>query len=160
MDDAFQSIVGALEYPMIIVTTAAGERRAGCLVGFSTQASIEPPRFLVCISRSNHTLAVAADATTMVVHFPSRAETELAELFGSQTGDEVDKFARCAWHEGPGGVPVLDAVPNWVAGRIVDRLDLGDHVGHLLEPIAGERGDEPPDLDFQQVRDIEAGHPA
>jgi hypothetical protein len=29
------------------------------------------------------------------------ADGELAELFGGETGDEVDKFDRCEWRPGP-----------------------------------------------------------
>src|SRR5215208_7631728 len=38
---AFEAIVAQLDYPMFIVTAAAGEERGGCLVGFATQASID-----------------------------------------------------------------------------------------------------------------------
>jgi flavin reductase (DIM6/NTAB) family NADH-FMN oxidoreductase RutF len=55
---AFSALVGDLEAPMSIVTVQAGRDRAGCLVGFSTQTSINPPRFLVCLSRRNHTYNV------------------------------------------------------------------------------------------------------
>ena len=40
------------------------------------------------------------------MHFVPADGEEIAELFGSETGDEVDKFARCAWHEGPAGLPI------------------------------------------------------
>ena len=69
----------------------------------------------------------------------------LIELFGGETGDDVDKFARCTWSDGPGGVPVLDDVAAWMVGRIVERYDFGDHVGHLLEPVAGEVATPSPD---------------
>ena len=36
---------------------------------------------------------------------------------------------------GPEGIPVLDGVPGWFAGRVLDRLDLGDHIGLWLEPF-------------------------
>ena len=51
----FNTIVGHLEYPMFIVTARFGEERLGCLVGFATQASIDPPRFAVCLSHTNRT---------------------------------------------------------------------------------------------------------
>ncbi len=41
------ALVTEIDYPMFIVTAAAGGRRAGCLVGFTTQCSIHPPRFLI-----------------------------------------------------------------------------------------------------------------
>ena len=46
---AFDELMGELDYPMFIVTAAREGERAGCLVGFATQTSIHPSRFLVCL---------------------------------------------------------------------------------------------------------------
>ncbi len=161
MDDdaAFQSLVGRLDYPMLIVTTVAGGERAGCLVGFATQSSIDPPRFLACISNKNRTYRVAQDATTLAVHLVPVDRGDLAELFGGETGDDENKFAETAWRDGPDGVPVIDGCPSWFAGRILDRIVLGDHVGHLLEPFDGhDAGDDW--LGFRRAKRIEPGHEA
>ena len=53
--DAFERVVGRLDYPIYIATTSARGEPNGCLVGFATQCSIRPPRFLVCISDKNRT---------------------------------------------------------------------------------------------------------
>jgi flavin reductase (DIM6/NTAB) family NADH-FMN oxidoreductase RutF len=37
--NAFERIVGELDYPMHVVTAAEGDERDGCLVGFLTQCS-------------------------------------------------------------------------------------------------------------------------
>ena len=155
-------LVADLDYPMYIVTAAARGERSGCLVGFGTQTSVHPERFLACISRKNHTLKIAAGADALAVHFVSDEprERELAELFGGETGDETDKFARCSWHDGAGGAPLLDDIPNRFVGRVLERLDLGDHVGFLLDPIDAESGDGVHELGFQDAKDIEPGHPA
>lgn len=152
---------------MIVATTANPERLAGCLVGFSTQVSINPPRYLVCISELNHTRRVVQTASAVAVHTLTPAQLPLARLFGTETGDKVDEFARCAWSPGPHGVPLLEQCAYRFVGTIDSRIDLGDHVGLLLAPIASRR--EPPDepapaaaslVGFQSVRDWEAGHPA
>src|SRR5215208_3060097 len=104
-------LVSAIDYPMYIVTVANGDRRAGCLVGFTTQCSIDPPRFLVCISVRNHTFRVARTARVMIVHLVPEHGSGLAELFGSRTGDDLDKFAMCDWSAGPDGTPVLAGCP-------------------------------------------------
>ena len=49
--EAFEELVALLNYPMFVVTTQANDTAAGCLVGFASQTSIHPPRFLVGISR-------------------------------------------------------------------------------------------------------------
>jgi flavin reductase (DIM6/NTAB) family NADH-FMN oxidoreductase RutF len=155
---AVHALVTEIDYPMFIVTAAAGGRRSGCLVGFTTQCSIHPPRFLVCISDKNHTFGVAREAETLVVHLVPETAAELAELFGSETGDEIDKFARCAWREGPDGAPILEDIGTWFAGRVLDRRPVGDHWAFLLAPFesAGEEGETP--FTFHRARRIPPGH--
>jgi flavin reductase (DIM6/NTAB) family NADH-FMN oxidoreductase RutF len=159
--DPFDDVVDLLDYPMYVVTTAAGGERSGALVGFATQASIGPKRFLVAISNKNHTFRVATAATRLVVHLLSVEHREIAELFGEQTGDDIDKFSRCDWQPGPDGVPVLSAAAAWFSGPIIDRHDFGDHVGFLIAADAGEVRD--PDarlLTVTDVKDMAAGHQA
>jgi hypothetical protein len=100
--ESFQRLVAQLDYPMFIATVAADGERAGCLIGFATQCSIHPPRFLAGLSDKNRTFRVAQRADSMAIHLVPENAAELAELFGGETGDEVDKFERCEWHAGPG----------------------------------------------------------
>jgi flavin reductase (DIM6/NTAB) family NADH-FMN oxidoreductase RutF len=151
-------LVSELDYPMFIVTATDGEERAGCLVGFATQCSINPPRFLVCLSDKNRTFRVARGAELVVVHLVPAEATALAELFGSETGDDVDKFERCAWHEGPGGTPVLDECGNWFAGRILERVPAGDHCALLLEPFDAHSDGDERAFTFHRAKRIEPGH--
>lgn len=159
--EAFESIVGRIDYPMLVVTTVAAGERSGCLVGFATQCSIDPARYLVCISDQNRTYRVLERADSMAVHLVPEDGDRIARLFGGETGDETDKFERCVWRPGPGELPLLDECSNWFAGRILDRVRLGDHVGHVLDPFAGEdpaqdRGWYP----FSRAKAIEPGHDA
>jgi flavin reductase (DIM6/NTAB) family NADH-FMN oxidoreductase RutF len=156
----FAQLVAQLDYSMFLVTAAHGEERAGCLVGFASQVSIDPPRFLVCLSNKNRTYRVAERADTLVVHLVGSSQERLANLFGGQTGDQVDKFALCDWREGPGGAPVLLELENWFAGRVLERLPLGDHAGYWLEPIEVQTGEREQTLTFRQVRWIDPGHEA
>jgi flavin reductase (DIM6/NTAB) family NADH-FMN oxidoreductase RutF len=159
--DAFEKLVSMLDYPMYVVTTRAGDEKAGCLVGFTSQVSIGPPRFLVGLSEKNHTYRVARRATHVAVHLVPRTHRELARLFGSETGDRTDKFARCRWRLGPNEMPILDDATGWFVGEVLSRYDLGDHVGFLLNPVEGSAPDEFDQLvTFADVRDLEPGHQA
>jgi flavin reductase (DIM6/NTAB) family NADH-FMN oxidoreductase RutF len=145
---------------MFIVTARAGGEPLGCLIGFATQTSIDPPRFAVCLSHENRTFRRGQDAELLGVHAVPAEAGELAELFGGETGDEVDKFARCAWHDGPHGVPILDDCANWFVGRVVWRADAGDHDAFLLEPIAAQAQDGGREFTFHRARRIDPGHEA
>ena len=158
--DRFNELVGGLDYPMFVVTVAAGERRAGCLVGFAAQCGIDPPRFMVWLSKNNHTHTVARGADTLVVHVLTPHDNALAELFGTRTGTDFDKFAHCDWRPGPAGAPVLADCPQWFAGRVLSRYDTGDHEGLLLEPTEVGEATGLGQLPFQRVKDLPAGHEA
>jgi flavin reductase (DIM6/NTAB) family NADH-FMN oxidoreductase RutF len=159
----FERVVGRLDGAMILVTAAGGGERGGCLVGFHTQCSIDPPRWLVCLSKENRTLRIAASARSLGVHLLAADQHELAAAFGGQTGDVVGeeaKFARFPAREGPEGAPIV-AGCDWFVGRILDRIDTGDHISHLLEVVAAgsEHAGDPRPLDFRHARDVRAGHP-
>jgi len=158
--DAFESLAGELDYPMFVVTAASGDERAGCLVGFLSQCSIDPARVVVWLSKANRTYRVAAGSDAIVVHLLRAGDGPIAELFGGTTGDEVDKFDWPSFEDGPSGVPVLDGC-DWFAGRVLSQIDGGDHVGFLIEPFEGsvERAGTR-QLGFQETRSIEPGHDA
>ena len=146
---------------MFVVTVASEDGPAGCLVGFVTRCSIHPPRWYVGISKLNHTYEIAARADVLIVHALGAANGGLAKLFGEQTGDDIDKFSRCQWQPGPDGrTPVLTECPRWFAGKVVDRVDPGDHLGLVLAPFAAECLDHGPQLGFQAIHDLHPGHPA
>lgn len=158
--DPFGQITGVLDYPMYVVTAEGDGERAGCLVGFTTQCSIDPPRFLVCLSRKNHTYRVARGSDALAVHVADERHAGLAELFGSETGDATDKFALCRWKTGTHGAPLLVDLPTRFVGRIVDRVDLGDHMGFVLDVVDASAGDGLRPLTFQRLRHLDPGHPA
>jgi flavin reductase (DIM6/NTAB) family NADH-FMN oxidoreductase RutF len=158
--DDLGELTADLDYPMLVVTAAQGEDRQGCLVGFASQCSISPLRFMVWISKVNHTARVAATASVLAVHLLSSDDRPLAELFGEETGDDVDKFERCRWHTGPSGAAILDDCRRWFVGRVMERVDTGDHTGYLLEPLTSHVAPWDGQLGYQEVRDLEPGHPA
>jgi len=161
-DTAFERIAAAVDPPMVIVTARAGDDVDGCLVGFSTQCSIEPTRYLVCLSKKNRTYEVARNATSLVVHMlhDDPVGMWLARLFGEVSAFDTDKLSMCAWEEGLDGTPVI-AGCDWFAGQIRNRVDLGDHVGYSLDVSDGKKdGTREPYLGYAAVRDLDAGNPA
>jgi flavin reductase (DIM6/NTAB) family NADH-FMN oxidoreductase RutF len=159
--DPFTRTCESLNFPMTIVTAFDGHERSGCLLGFHTQCSIHPRRWLVCVSKTNHTFGVAERAEWLVVHLLRDDQHALAEFFGGVTADDIlphEKFDLWSWRPGPGGTPIL-AGCDWLAGRILERFETGDHVAHVLEIAeVGQEHPPAPQLGSMDVRDIIAGH--
>ncbi|MFI8277542.1 flavin reductase family protein [Streptomyces sp. NPDC085929] len=157
--DAFAEV---LDGPVYVVTVAAGGKRSGCVVGFASQCSIRPPRFMVWLSTLNHTFRVARGASHLAVHVLDQDQRLLAELFGGETGDQVDKFAQVDWWPSAAGIPLLAGACAWFVGRIETRIDGGDHVGFLLTPteVSPPVRTAPALLRYSDVKEIDPGHPA
>jgi flavin reductase (DIM6/NTAB) family NADH-FMN oxidoreductase RutF len=145
---------------MLLVTTRHGDEPAGCLVGFSTQTSMEPIRYLVCLSRKNFTTRIAEQAEHLAVHLIGADQLDLVRLFGENTQDCTDKFTRCEWRPGPYGTPLLHGCPAWMVGRVLSRSDVGDHIAVLLEPVAGSGPGSPDALRYSQLPSLSPGHEA
>lgn len=158
--ERFHEEMGTLDGPMIVVTAGVGSERAGCLVGFHTQVSIEPPRYVVCLSVNNHTFRTATRATHLGVHFLSQDQLALAERFGTMCGARTDKFDGLELIDGPGDVPVLAECAHWFVGAILGTLPIDDHVAFSLKPITSGGTPERSGrlLGFQSVKHLEAGH--
>ena len=156
----FERIVAAVDPPSYVVTAVSADgERGGCYVGFATQCSILPSRFAVCLSKLNHTYRVATSASALVVHVLRHGDGEMGRRFGSQTGDEVDKFAGVVWHPGPGGAPVVEGL-DWFGGPILLRHDVGDHVLFVIEPEAGEcRRPTIGAMRTDELGPVDPGHP-
>lgn len=158
MASDFSKIMQSLDYPMLIVTASSGDHLAGCLVGFATQTSIDPERFLVCISEKNHTHDVAMEAEALAVHIVPEDRLDLAETFGSQTDDEPgNKLDEVRWSEGPGGTPILADCGDWFAGPVLERHAFGDHTGFLVEPARANHSGDLHALGFAVAQQLPPG---
>ncbi|MFC9999577.1 flavin reductase family protein [Nocardia sp. NPDC127526] len=161
VNEAFDAVVARADDSMWIVTTSAEGHRAGCLVGFAAQVSINPRRFLACLSKSNHTFRIAARAEHLAVHLVSAETIALAQVFGAETGSEMDKFEHCEWREGPHALPILVTAAGWFTGEILQRHDFGDHVGFLLAPTAAQAPESAVrPLRYEAIADLRPGHQA
>lgn len=158
----FDAFTDLLNPDMCVVTAGAAGERAGCLVGFASQCSMRPVRFVVWLSKVNRTYEVALAAEFLAVHLLTPEQFALADLFGGETGDRVDKFARARWTEEHGGAVVLRDAAAWFVGRIGQRIDAGDHVGFVLDPVRSGAQGEPDGRPLLRLADalaIEPGHP-
>jgi flavin reductase (DIM6/NTAB) family NADH-FMN oxidoreductase RutF len=159
--DPFASIVASLDASMVVVTAAADDERAGCLVGFHAQSSIQPERYAVWLSKANYTYRVALLTSHLGIHALTDRDRDLAVLFGTASGDDVDKFAQVDTVVGAEGVPVLAACDHRMIVRKCAVLDEGgDHVCVVTEPIEAVTAGAFTPLRLSDVADLDAGHSA
>ena len=93
----------------------------------------------------------------MALHVVPEDRTDLAELFGGETADEVDKLTQVDSTPGPGGVPLIAGCP-YVAGPVLERVEVGDHAAFVLD-VELKQGTAKP-LRFSHARAIDPRHEA
>lgn len=157
----FDTLMSSLDARMAVVTTADEHERAGCLVGFHVQSSIEPPRYAIWLSKANHTYRVGLRASHFGIHFLTAEDVDLAELFGTRTGETVNKFRDLPVGTGAGNVPVLLRCPHrLIVRKLVHLDDGGDHVCITTEPVEEHTTGRFAPLRLSDVEHLQPGHPA
>lgn len=150
-----------VDYPYYLLTVRApDEEMSGCLAGFVTQCSIDPPNFVACISRLNHTLGVAMRSSAMGLHLLGDDQLDMARLFGEKTGDEVDKFTDADWRIGPTGAPLLAEVSLALEGTILGHFSVGDHEAFLVRAVRAVAGPGRGLLTHRASPTLHPGHPS
>jgi flavin reductase (DIM6/NTAB) family NADH-FMN oxidoreductase RutF len=149
-----------VDYAYYVVTAqAAGGPPSGCLAGFVIQCSIDPPNFLVCVSRVNHTFGVAQHSTSLGLHLLGADQVELARHFGEETGDLVDKFARLDWRPGVHGAPLLAECAVSLEGVVLVHFSVGDHEAFLVRGSDSFDGTHLGLLTYRTAPPFSPGHP-
>lgn len=160
-EDPFDRLMASVDPPLIVLTTSAEEQWAGCLVGFHAQSSITPHHYSIWLSKANHTYRVGLRATHFGIHFLTTDDLEVAELFGTRTGETVDKFRDLPLGTGAGGVPVLRRCPHRLIVRRIAQLDDGgDHVCITTEPVEEHSTGRFTPLRLSDVQHLQPGHDA
>ncbi|KRF11373.1 flavin oxidoreductase [Nocardioides sp. Soil797] len=158
-DDAFDRLMAVADPPLVVVTTAAEGVRAGCLVGFHSQSSIGPERYCVWLSKANHTYRVGLRATHFAMHFLPDDRLDLAERFGTVSGEDKDKFVGIEVVSGDHGVPLIVGCPHRLLLECITVLDTrGDHVCLDMRVLRADHTGEFAPLRVSQAGSLEPGH--
>ena len=160
-DRDFATLMESVDPPLVVVTTAVDGERAGCLVGFHSQSSIDRGHYSVWLSKANHTYRAALRATHLAVHFLTDQDLDLAERFGTRCGAETDKFADLTIDADEHGVPLLRDCPHHVVlERTAVLDDGGDHVCLTARVLSAHSAGTFTPLRVSAASRLEPGHPA
>jgi flavin reductase (DIM6/NTAB) family NADH-FMN oxidoreductase RutF len=129
--EPFQRLMDTIEQPLVLVTAAHRRASTACLVTFSSQCSLEPPRYCLYVPKHEAAYDVVRRAAHLLAHFLDRRQRDLAAMLAA--GEDV--FAAAEWRAGPDGrTPQLRGVDAWLFGRVTARHEVGDHGGFVLDP--------------------------
>lgn len=136
----FRDVMAGVCTPVTVVTALNDARPHGTTVSAFASLSMSPPMVLVALDRGSDLLAVVREHGRFGINVLGRGQDDLALTFARKG---IDKFDGIGWTLSA-GVPRIDGVPGWVACRVADLVDGGDHVVVLGHVEHADRVDHPP----------------
>jgi len=132
--------------PTVLVTSAhAGERNI-MAAAWSMPVEFTPPRIAIVIDKHTHTRALVAASGAFGICIPGAAAAGLTYAVGSESGRDLDKFARHAIATRPGpvlGVPLIeDGCCAWLECRLIPEPHAQDAYDTCFAEVVAAAADE------------------
>ena len=116
-------------YGLYVVTSHDGAKDNGLIVNTVMQLTSDPMRVAVAINKLNYSHDTIRESGKMNVNcLTTEAPFKVFEVFGFQSGRDVDKFADCQPQRSENGLIVLPKYINaYFSLQVTDYVDLGTH---------------------------------
>jgi flavin reductase (DIM6/NTAB) family NADH-FMN oxidoreductase RutF len=134
LQQVFRDVMAAVATPVSVITGIDDEGPHGTTVSAFASLSMTPPMVLVALDRGSDLLALVRKTERFGVNVLGTAHAALAMTFA---GKGRGKFEGVEWRL-EDELPRLDGAPGWLACRVDQFVDGGDHVIALGQVVAAE----------------------
>lgn len=131
--EMFRAIFRRHPAGVAVVALRDEDRPVGFTATSVISVSAEPALLTFSVAAISSAWPALARAGSLTVNLLAADQVDLAARFATRG---VDRFAGVGWHWLPTGEPVLDDVPAWVRGDVVERVAVG--ASHLVVVHARE----------------------
>lgn len=123
--------LASMATPVVAVTTTVEGGRYGFTANSFTSVSMDPPLLGVYIAETASAFAAFMRAEKVAFNILAADQEHVARQFATSG---IDKFAGLEFDPELPDVPALKDTMVTIAGRVADRVVLGDHVLLLVTP--------------------------
>ena len=123
--------------PTVLITTEHQGRRNVMAAAWSMPVEFTPPRIAVVVDKKTFTRELLEASGHFAIGLPCAALADLTYAVGSQSGREVDKFARHGLRAVPGpvlGLPLIEGCVAWLELRRIPE----PHTEAAYDTVFGE----------------------
>ena len=132
--------------PTVLVTSAAGGRRNVMAAAWSMPVEFTPPRIAVVIDKHTFTRELVIASGAFGLCLPGTTLAKLTYAVGSESGRDVDKFARHGLAARSGavlGVPLIEAgCAAWLECRLIREVHAEDAYDTCFAEVVAAAADE------------------
>lgn len=135
------------------VAVITGLTPEGRPVGFTASSvsslAAVPPLLSFNMARVSTAWPAVEGTDHLLVHMLGAHNKDLAIRMA---GRSDERFTGDHWSPGPRGLPLLDDVPAWMLGRVVERLRVANNAVIVVQVEEGELGEEDEGLVYFERR--------
>jgi len=130
-----------ISYGLFVLSAKDGEKNNACIVNTVIQITEQPNRVLVSVSKLNYTHdLIVKNKEFMVSILTNEVPFSIFEIFGFQSGKDVDKFADFKdIAMGENKLPYLSKYANaYIGAKVTDMYDNETHTVFVAEVTEGK----------------------
>lgn len=143
----FRAAIGQFATGVTIVTTLDGERPSGITVNAFASVSLEPSLVMIALDRRRFIVPAIEATGRYAVNVLAEDQQWLSDCFaGANVTPGREAFCGASWRPGQTGLPLLAGATAVMECRIVERIELGDHLLFVgaVEAVAMQEPEAPP----------------
>lgn len=129
-----------------IVTTMAGEERAGMTVSSFTSVSLDPPTVLVCLNKETYAHTLVMKSSVYAISLLGIGQEALSNRFAGLDPAVTDRFEGLDCPTADTGSPLIPSAIGWLDCRVKAAHDAFTHTIFVAEVVHARLNEERPPL--------------
>ncbi|WGS65575.1 flavin reductase family protein [Marinitoga aeolica] len=121
-----------------IVTINSNNKLNGITVAWITRVSIKPPMIAISIGKQRYSYELLESADKFGVCILSKEQKNLAKIFGSKSGRNINKFENVDFELTKSGIPKIKNIVAFFECKIVNKAEAGDHIVYIGKVVNQE----------------------
>lgn len=136
-------VLGRVPSGIFILTARSldGTDQTAMLASWVQQVSFEPAMVTVAINRKRYLNDWLATGRSVALSCVGETQTKLLSQFGKGFEPGQDAFGSLPTAQTPLGLTVLPDSLGWLEGKVIGKMEAGDHFLYAVELTAGGAGE-------------------
>lgn len=130
---AKKSTLLMIPYGLYVLTVKDGDDIAAGTINWVTQTSFKPPLIAMGVKTDSSVYSLLKSKGEFALSFLESGQKDTAFAFFKPTVVEGTKISGHEYETADTGAPILVSAPNWVEGRVVGEVAVGDHACVVAE---------------------------
>lgn len=140
-------VMRKLEYGVYIVTMGRGQSGNAFTASWLTQVSSEPPLVALAVKGKHQSSRLIADSGAFAVNLVSQGQEAFAKTFYGPAESGYRKLEGVSVTDAPStGSPLLNGITGYLDCKVVNKLEVGNHVLFIGEVVAAQADSDKPIL--------------